>query len=144
MRIVNLILCGLGLACALAVAFSGSAVAQKAVGKQASVSVVITHVPGAGPGEESFGVIAGTVKNAPKECKLVIYSLGGGTWWVQPYALTPITSFDKQGHFRVTIHGGNEFAVLVVKSGYKPSLTIYHLPSVGGKILAIARAKRKP
>ncbi len=105
------------------------------------ISISITHIPSAGPGEDSFGDIRGIAHNVPARSRVVIYSLGN-TWYVQPYADAPFTDINKNGQWSANIHGGYQFAALLVKPGYKPSSTIDTLPKVGGKILAVARAKR--
>jgi len=122
-----------------------SAVAQTTEKAQAQkVTVTLTKVPSAPPGENSFGDIAGVVKNAPAGSKVVLYSFGD-TWYVQPYANAPFTEIGKDGKFSATIHGGYKFAALVVKSGYQPEATTGDLPKVGGNVLAVTTApQRKP
>lgn len=110
---------------------------------KSTISITFTRIPSAGPGENSFGVIAGSVKGAPQDSKIVIYSLGD-MWYVQPYIVSPFTTIGTDGKWSATIHGGYAFAVLIVKPGYEPPATLFSLPEAKGKILAIQQANRKP
>jgi hypothetical protein len=144
MKTVSNMLRRVGLVCSLATACGCVAVAQNAkqpAPKKATASITITLVPSAGPGETSFGDIAGTVKNAPPDSKVVIWSLGE-TWYVQPYADAPFTNIGKDSKWSATVHGGYAFAAALVLPGYAPPTT-GNLPEVGGKILAITHITRK-
>jgi len=135
------------IALALAV-FSGALLAQtspkkKIPPKPAAPKIKITQMPLAAPGEQiAEKNIEGTVSDAPKDSRIVIYALGDRRY-VQPWADHPFTSYSR-GKWSAETHGGYEFVVLLVKPSYKPEATTSSVPDkVGGEILAMDRGKPK-
>lgn len=106
--------------------------------------IEITLVPPKGGGPDRVDRIAGTVSGADiRACKVVIFALGGGTWYVQPYTASPFTSIGRDGKWANDTHLGSEYAALLVEPSYKPPPTTSTLPEVGGDVLAIVRVPAK-
>jgi len=94
------------------------------------------------PGPDGTEAISGTAAGvSPGAAKLIIYALGGDSWYVQPQTDQPNTSIDDTGHWTTRTHGGQEYAALLVSSSFTaaPKLSLTALPHKGGEVLAIAR-----
>jgi hypothetical protein len=76
-----------------------------------------------------------------KGYKVVIYSKGGSSWWVQPTAASPLTDIGDDGEFSADIHGGTEYAALLVKESYSAKAQIESLPAKGGEVVDITKKK---
>ncbi len=106
--------------------------------------IEITLVPPKGGGPDRVDRIAGTVSGADiRAYKVVIFALGGSTWYVQPYTASPFTSIGDDGKWENDTHLGSEYAALLAKPSYKPPDTMATLPEVGGDVLAIVRVPAK-
>ena len=106
-------------------------------------SIEITSVPTDPPNENlCLEAMHGTVSGGNNlEQKVVIYALGGNTWWVQPYDIMRDAKFGEDGKWETNTHGGTEFAALLVKSSYQPQAKLDALPEIGGDVLAMAKKK---
>jgi hypothetical protein len=110
---------------------------------QDAPEIQITEVPPARNGTpDEMYPIAGKVTGAPKDAKTVIYAFAGSKWWVQPWDYAPLTEI-KSGKFETETHPGTIYAVLLVKSSYKPAATLQRLPEVEGDVLARHRVAGK-
>ena len=108
------------------------------------LAITLTEVPGPGAGSHTWGTIAGMIESGQEvaHLRVVIYSLAGGLWWVQPFAdhraYTMISARDAT--FRTHIHKGYEYAALLVEPHFRPPATVPTLPTLGGGVLAIVTA----
>lgn len=101
-------------------------------------SIQITRIPSAGGGPDRLETMAGTVSGVNhKECKVVLFALGGDTWYVQPYVNSPYTDINADGRWESDTHLGSRYAALVVRPSYHPPANTGTLPAVGGDILAM-------
>lgn len=114
-------------------------------------SISITHVPHARKdgesrkdGEYPTEPISGDVKGINFGThKIVIYAFAGGAWWVQPTVASPLTEDGSSGWQTIT-HLGSIYAVLLVKSSYKPPATTTNVPKTGGDVVAVKLFQGKP
>jgi hypothetical protein len=107
------------------------------------VSILTLPPPSLKPGPVGTGRIAGTASGIkPIECKVVVYAYGD-RWYVQPMTVDCDTIIGADGKWATSTHGGLEYAALLVKAGYAAAPTLAILPSVGGDVLVVARAKPK-
>lgn len=107
-------------------------------GPEGKPTIAITEVPTKGAGEQEMQTIAGTVGGVNiKECKVVLFAYAG-TWFVQPYVVTPDTSIKEGNIWRNDTHLGTRYAALLVTNSYKPPDTTGKLPDIRGDVLAIA------
>jgi hypothetical protein len=108
-----------------------------AVAQQSAKPVVTitTTPPKDAGGPDKMAVIAGNVQSAPKDSRIVIFA-HGDIWYVQPYAASPYTKL-ADGKFQTDTHLGTQYAVLVVRPGYKPPASTGDLPDEGGDVIAI-------
>ena len=145
---VSIMTCMLGILLAiLAPASRGDYNIQLEANQTTEPRIEITVVPPKGGGPDRVDRIAGIVGGVDnKESKVVIFALGGGTWYVQPYTASPYTSINNDGKWESDTHLGSEYAALLVNPSYKPPDTTATLPKVGGAVLAIVvvPAKEKP
>ncbi len=84
--------------------------------------------------------IEGTVSGSKPGQQIVLYAKSG-TWWVQPFVGTPFTEIQPDFRWRNSIHGGTEFAALLVEPDYRPHSRTDKLPEVGGGVVAVASVK---
>ena len=82
--------------------------------------------------------VEGTVQGLDKydDVYIVLYSLGGSTWYVQPFVGSAMTAISAAGQWRSRIHLGSEYAALLVRAGYEPKSQVSLLPAVRGDVLA--------
>lgn len=100
-------------------------------------SIQITSVPAMGGGTDRLEDIAGSATGVNhKECKVILFALGGDTWYVQPYINSTNTEINPDGRWKNETHLGSRYAALLVKLSYRPPPTAHTLPTVGGDILA--------
>lgn len=72
------------------------------------------------------------------KCKVVVYSLGGETWFIQPFVRTPYTQIDEKGRWETRTHLGSRYAALVVSAeDYSLPAESFALPTRGDTVLAI-------
>jgi hypothetical protein len=113
---------------------------KTSAGRLVAPSIKLTLVPHDGEGEDSFGMIGGTVSGVDfSKCAVVIYS-HTDAWYVQPTIKEPFTQIQDTGKWEAGIHLGHMYAALLVQSGYKPPLKTPILPQGHGQILAIVTA----
>ncbi|PYP85585.1 MAG: hypothetical protein DMF61_15740 [Blastocatellia bacterium AA13] len=106
--------------------------------------IQITLIPPKGGGPDKLDRIAGNVSGVDvKKCKVVLFALGGNTWYVQPYTASPFTTIRDDGKWENDTHLGSEYAALLAEASYRPPDTITRLPQVGGDLLAIAKVSAR-
>lgn len=111
---------------------------HQSVFRKAGPSIRITLVPPKGGGPDRLETIAGRVRGANvKECKVILFALGGDTWYVQPYVASPYTNITVNHRWQNETHLGSQYAALLVRSAYRPPATTGTLPVVSGDVLAI-------
>lgn len=104
-------------------------------------TIHLTNVPPPGGGEDQMETISGEVSGVnPAELKVVIFSLAGGVWYVQPYTNAPHTDIDASNRFVTEVHLGAHYGALLVRPSYQPPDTTGALPTVGGDVLAVTEA----
>jgi hypothetical protein len=88
------------------------------------VEIRIVNIPPFDPigGEATYPTsIAGIVRiDHPERYRVVIYALGGDTWFVQPFDNQPMTPVGADGSWRTNIHRGRQYAALLVTAAYSP------------------------
>jgi signal transduction histidine kinase len=105
---------------------------------EASATISITSAPQAEAGTMATRPLQGWVNaKTPQKYKVVIYTLGGDIWWVQPFTTAPLTDIQPDGHWERETHGGTAYAVLLVNASYEPEPKVSLLPKPGGKVLAV-------
>jgi len=104
-------------------------------------TIAIISVPTDSPGENMASEhIKGTAAMGnEKGAKVVVYALGGDTWWVQPYETSPYTDIGDDSKWESQTHGGTKFLALLVKPTYKPQGKLSTIPATGGDVLAVAK-----
>jgi hypothetical protein len=123
---------------------SMSVLGQTGGNKAADPSIQITVIPPRGAGPDKMEAIAGTVSGVnAKECKVIIFALGGDTWYVQPFEASPDTLIGADNKWETDTHLGSQYAALLVKSSYKPPAKTGTLPKLGGPVLALVRVPAK-
>jgi hypothetical protein len=104
-------------------------------------SIEFTTVPRAdagGPGV--LEAVAGRVKGARPNQRIVLFTKSDEGWWVQPFRSRPFTEIERDSTWKNSIHLGQEYAALLVDADYRPPATAESLPELGGGIAAVARA----
>ena len=106
-------------------------------------NIEITEIPPSeAGGPDSRVAIAGRVTGIdPSKVRVVIYARTDD-WWVQPVEAQPLTFIAADGTWHEFIHGGAEYAVLLVVPSFKPSPRTPVLPrrDSNSSVLASARA----
>ena len=118
-------------ACLLAISCGSPAVAP---------SIEFTAIPKAdagGPAE--LAPVAGRVKGARPNQRVVLFARSDQGWWVQPFRSRPFTEIAPDSTWKSAIHLGQEYAALLVDADYRPPATAESLPELGGGILAVTR-----
>ncbi|HEY7405452.1 MAG TPA: hypothetical protein VIB39_18135 [Candidatus Angelobacter sp.] len=107
--------------------------------------VSITDVPHAGKGGESaMERIAGKVTHLnDKDCRIVLYALAGGKWWVQPYADSPYTDIEANGSWHSQTHLGSDYAALLVNSSFQAPPTVPDIRKLTTGVIAMAKIEGK-
>jgi len=103
-------------------------------------SVEFTTVPQAavgGPG--TLAPVAGRVKGAQPNQRIVLFTKSDQGWWVQPFRSRPFTEIAADSTWQSSIHLGQEYAALLVGPEYRPPATAESLPELGGGVIAAAR-----
>jgi hypothetical protein len=140
LRALGVLAAGIG----LVIAINGIAADASKERSSSKPKIEILKLPeGLVPGDEKKGEIKGKVSGLlqSKGYSVAIYARGGNLWWVQPTVDQPLTKIDSDGEFTANIHGGEDYAALLVKDTYKPAATCERLPEVKGEVLACARKK---
>jgi len=103
-------------------------------------SIEFTTIPKAnagGPAE--LAPVAGRVKGAGPNQRIVLFARSDQGWWVQPFRSRPFTDIDRDSTWKSAIHLGQEYAALLVEADYRPPATTESLPELGGGIVAVTR-----
>lgn len=103
-------------------------------------SIEFTTIPKAdagGPGV--LAPVAGRVKGAQPNQRIVVFTRSDEGWWVQPFRSRPFTDIERDATWKNSIHLGQEYAALLVDADYRPPATAESLPELGGGIVAVAR-----
>ena len=95
-------------------------------------------------GTGTVETISGTVQNAPKGARVVVYVQSLGKWYVQPVAVRPFTVIGKDGHWSTLTHLGTHYAAVLVAPEYHPAKVLPELPSVDQSVLAIKSVPGDP
>jgi hypothetical protein len=109
-------------------------------------SVEFTKIPvSARGGLDDMDTIEGRVIGARAEQRIVLYAKGGGHWWIQPFARDPLfTKIQTDSTWKNVTHLGEEYAALLVNSGYSPPQTVDVLPASGREIAAVRVVNGQP
>jgi hypothetical protein len=105
-----------------------------------SPSIEFTTIPKAdagGPAE--LAPIAGRVKGARPNQRIVLFARSDQGWWVQPFRSKPFTEIAPDSTWKSAIHLGQEYAALLVDADYRPPATTESLPEPAGAIVAVTR-----
>ena len=101
-------------------------------------SIEFTTVPKAAiGGPAALAPVAGRVKGARPNQRVVLFARSDEGWWVQPYRSRPFTEIEPDSTWKSSIHLGQEYAALLVDADYRPPATSESLPEVGGGIVAV-------
>jgi len=101
--------------------------------------ISITNVPVAEAGTMATRPLQGFVRaKNPQKYKVVLYTLGGDIWWVQPFTTAPLTDVSPDGRWERETHGGAAYAALLVNASYEPEPKVSIIPKPDGQILAVA------
>ena len=108
-------------------------------------SIEITRIPPAVEGgPDQMTTIGGRVKGAAPGQQIVIYARNR-VWWVQPFKSRPFTTIQQDLSWSASTHLGEEYAALLVDSGYRPESLLDSLPEIGhGGVAAIEVIKGGP
>jgi hypothetical protein len=108
---------------------------------QVEPAIEFTVVPPADPGgPDRLAPVAGRVRRARPNQRIVLFSKSGG-WWVQPFRSRPFTNIEPDSTWKSKIHLGTEYAAMLVGPDYRPPVTTDSLPQPGGAIVAMAAVK---
>ena len=105
-------------------------------------TIEFTGVPVAGaddPGKVS--TIKGRVIGAAPGQRIVLYSKGAATWWVQPFADHPFTEIHSDSTWKSLTHPGTQYAALLVGTTFNPPPTADALPTDGVFAVAITHGE---
>ena len=127
------------LAAAALTCFSMLGCRSKPIDKRPSILFEGSPPLGQG-GAGATGTLRGRVIGAHAGLRVVLYVLGGKTWWIQPLTIHPFTAINADGTWSSPTHLGSQYGALLVTPGYTPSNTTGTLPAVGGEIIAVAIA----
>jgi hypothetical protein len=103
-------------------------------------SIEFTTIPKADAGgPAALAPVAGRVKGARPNQRIVLFTRSDEGWWVQPFRSRPFTDIERDSKWKSSIHLGQEYAALLVDADYRPPATAESLPELGGGIVAVAR-----
>jgi hypothetical protein len=123
------------LACYLATACQ-SGVAQVEPGLEFT-----TVPPAQHGGPDKLAPVAGRVRGARPNQRVVLFARSAGSWWVQPFRSRPLTTIERDSTWKNTTHLGTDYAALLVEPGYRPPVVTESLPPRGGAVVAVAITK---
>jgi len=107
--------------------------------EETTPEISITSVPVAEAGTMATRPLQGFVRaKNPQKYKVVLYTLGGDIWWVQPFTTAPLTDVGPDGHWERETHGGTAYAALLVNASYEPEPKLAIIPKPRDKVLAVA------
>jgi hypothetical protein len=127
-------------ALALATLSSGWVLAFSCRTETVTPSIEFTTIPRAdagGPG--ALAPIAGRVKGARRNQRVVLFARSDQGWWVQPFRSRPFTDIAADATWKTDIHLGQEYAALLVDADYHPPATAHALPEPGSGVVAVTR-----
>ena len=105
-------------------------------------SLQITHVPPDDPGGPArLDYIEGRARGTEPGQQIVLYTRGGGIWWIQPYIAHPFTKIQADSTWKNATHLGTEYAALLVESGYHPPSKMMTVPKEENGVVAVITAK---
>jgi hypothetical protein len=105
-------------------------------------TIEFTTIPKADAGgPEALALVAGRVKGAQPNQRIVLLARSDQGWWVQPFRSRPFTTIEPDSTWKNSIHLGQEYAALLVDADYRPAATTESLPERGGGIVAVTRVK---
>ena len=94
--------------------------------------IEFTSVPAAGGGDPGkLRSIGGRVIGAEPGLRIVLYSKGETTWWVQPFTIDPFTEIRADSTWQNSTHPGAQYAALLVAPTFRPPATADVLPTEG-------------
>jgi len=103
-------------------------------------SIEFTTIPkAAAGGPAELAAVAGRVKGARPNQRIVLFAKSDEGWWVQPFRSKPFTDIASDSTWKSAIHLGTEYAALLVDADYRPPATSESLPERGGGVVAVAR-----
>src|SRR5215472_5592780 len=112
--------------------------------KMREPEIEFTAIPEAREGgPEATTKIAGRVKGALRDDKIVLFAKSG-QWWIQPRTDYPFTPIERDATWQNSTHFGFEYAALLVRPGYRPPPVMASLPKAGDLIRAVADVKGIP
>ncbi|HEX8568278.1 MAG TPA: hypothetical protein VF648_21740 [Pyrinomonadaceae bacterium] len=104
-------------------------------------SIEITKIPPQDEGGPDKMVdIEGTVSGSKPGQQIVLFAKSG-TWWLQPFVKRPYTEIQTDSRWQNSIHGGTDYAALLVEPNYRPPSRTDTLPEVGDGVVAVAIVK---
>jgi hypothetical protein len=105
-------------------------------------TIEFTTIPKADAGgPEALALVAGRVKGAQPNQRIVLLARSDQGWWVQPFRSRPFTKIEPDSTWKNSIHLGQEYAALLVDADYRPAATTESLPERGGGIVAVTRVR---
>ena len=112
--------------------------------EEAAIRITLIPPYDAIGGPASRADIEGEVEGVeqPGNFRVVIYALTD-MWYVQPLDTAPFTDIGQDGTWSTWTHGGTHYALLLVRTSYKPSAMLNSLPPIGGDVLATAKVRGK-
>src|SRR4029077_5493473 len=94
--------------------------------------IAFTSVPSAGAEDpKKLSSIKGRVIGAEPWLKIVVYSKGETTWWVQSFAIQPFTEIQADSTWKTSTHPGTQYAAILVGPTFSPPSTTDDLPTRG-------------
>ena len=104
-------------------------------GKREPYSIRFTQLPPMGEGSpDRIYPIEGVAKGLEPGQAVVLYARSG-VWWVQPTMEEPYTTVDAEGKWKTVTHPGSAYGAMIVKSNYRPPMTLEKFPPAGENIL---------
>src|SRR5262245_53524094 len=89
--------------------------------RSAEPSIEFTTIPQADAGgPATLAPVAGRVKGARPNQRVVMFAKSGGVWWVQPFRSRPFTEIERDSTWKNSIHLGTDYAALLVDADYRP------------------------
>ena len=108
-------------------------------------AISFSLVPVAYPGTpDSLEPVQGVVLRAKPGQRVVLYSMAGGAWWVQPFSSRPFTEIKADSKWQTNIHLGEQYAAILADNSYVPAKTLQRLPSLGSGVVAVAQVPGTP
>lgn len=103
-------------------------------------AIEFTTIPKAAIGGPAALVpVAGRVKGARANQRVILFARSDEGWWVQPYRSRPFTEIAPDSRWKTVTHLGQEDAALLVEPDYRPPATAESLPEVGAGVVAQTR-----